>query len=570
MSAGRPKQSKRPQVSLRLLLASISVLFLLLPIGGLYWLRLYESALIRQTESELISQSAFAAALYKYHLQERLALYYPLGSATYGLPLKNEAVNRLISSPPGASLDYATAPIYPVRPAPRQTGIKLDPAADRAGRAILPMLLEAQRTTLSGLKVLDYHGLVAAGQKERGLSFAHTPEYQLAAVGKPVSLLRDRGSHQPVPLSSPSRNASVSVYVALPITLNNRLVGVVWANRTPNGLMEAFYNKRHALLTMALGLLALTLLVVSLLAYTLTRPIRGLIEKTRLIAANHPDGAIPLANPVTAEISELAHSIAAMADALYHRNTYLREFTAHVSHALKTPITALQGSIELLNDDGDAMPTEQRRRFLANMAGDVDRLKRMVNRLMELAKADMAAMADMTEPGQTPVAVNTVLEGLIRQAQQQDPALTLTLECLNTDTPPGPLTLIPESNLEAVFTNLVDNSRQAGATQITLLLDGRHPDTLTLTVQDNGSGLSPGNAEKLFTPFFTTHPTDGGTGLGLSITRRLLESHGGSIRLSSDTSSKATSEPKPESRPESRVDSRSGACFVLTLPRNQA
>jgi signal transduction histidine kinase len=98
-------------------------------------------------------------------------------------------------------------------------------------------------------------------------------------------------------------------------------------------------------------------------------------------------------------------------------------------------------------------------------------------------------------------------------------------------------------SLEAVFGNLLENSRQAGATEIGIhILD--YPGTVQVRIQDNGPGISEGNKAEIFTPFFTTRRVSGGTGLGLSITQSLLSRQGASIDL---------------------APSEKGACFEITL-----
>jgi signal transduction histidine kinase len=91
-------------------------------------------------------------------------------------------------------------------------------------------------------------------------------------------------------------------------------------------------------------------------------------------------------------------------------------------------------------------------------------------------------------------------------------------------------TFIAPEILETVFTNLLDNSRQNGADRVDIKA-GRSNGHLSVTVVDNGQGISPANVDKIFTPFFTTHRDQGGTGLGLGIVRSLLKAYGGDISL---------------------------------------
>lgn len=358
-------------LSIRRILVLVSLLFLLLPVGGLYFLRIYESALIRQTESELIAQGAFVAAFYQQEVRQLLAEKH-IDPNQYGSPLasQNRQQNSTIN-PILPHLDLAQDRIFAARPQPLYTRDTLDSFASAAGRKLLPVLKEGQRVTLSGIKVLDYQGLVVTGDEERGLSFSHAEEFQQAKNGRPVSLLRlRRMPANQAPISSVSRNATVNVFVALPVILNDRLIGVVWLNRTALDLSQALYSKRMALGWTALFLLLTTLLITLLTSLTVTRPIRALVQKTRLIAQGDPDGMIPLASPITREIAELSDMLAGMAQTLQQRSEYIQTFTAHVSHEFKTPLTAIRGSVELLQDNLEGMPKAQQQRFLNNIAKD--------------------------------------------------------------------------------------------------------------------------------------------------------------------------------------------------------
>ena len=226
-------------LSIRRILVLVSLLFLLLPVGGIYFLRIYESALIRQTESELISQGAFVAALFQHEVRHLLAEKH-MDPTHYGMPLPVQ--NRLQNgvNPILPRLDLSRDRVYPARPKPLYTKDTLDPLANVAGRQIIPVLKEGQRMTLSGIKILDYQGLVTASEEERGLSFSHAEEFQHAKLGVPISLLRQR--RMPVTQASPnsvSRNSNINVFVALPVILEDRLIGVVWLNRTPIDLSQA-------------------------------------------------------------------------------------------------------------------------------------------------------------------------------------------------------------------------------------------------------------------------------------------------------------------------------------------
>ncbi len=521
--------------SLRMVLLSVSLVVLLLPLGGLHFLKIYESALIRQTESELISQAAFIAAAYKAEISGMLQAR-GMDVSAYGIPLPDWEKDADYYRPIPEMLDLAKDPILPVRP----NGLRPDrlaaPLSMDAGAQVLPVLKEAQRMTLSGMKVLDYQGIQVAGQQETGQSFAHLTEVQSALKGVPLSVLRERGFRAPQPpLASISRGAKINVYVAAPIVLNNRLVGVALLNRTPTDIGKTLYGKRGAILTAAIFVLLATLGITWLTAYAITGPINRLIGQSRLIAAGDQSGMRPIVHPTTREIAILSENLATMARTIEHRSAYIRQFAMHVSHEFKTPLTSIQGSIELLQEHLDTMDAAQRNRFLDNIAQDTDRLSRLVSRLLELARADVSVPTDE--------AMDLLPLLAATAARYRDRCLDVAVEH-----PAGLETLpvaITREAMETVLANLLDNSLQHGATEcrVHIVLESDH---CLLRVADNGRGISPANRERLFTPFFTTHRDQGGTGLGLSIVQSLLQACRGSIQLA-----------EPETP---------GAVFLITLP----
>jgi signal transduction histidine kinase len=509
------------RVSVRRILFGISLLFLVLPLGGIYFLRIYESSLIRQTESELISQAAFVSALYRSEISQATQTTLSTDDTTQITPVP-------------AHLDLARDTIYPPRPWPLKSLHSLAPEARQAAQQLLPVLRNAQKVTLSGIKILDEHGTVVAGKEEQGLSFAHTKEFQQASQGKPVSLLRKRRMpKEAVSLNSLSRNSDINVFVALPIYEQNRLIGVAWLNRTPTNLWQALYSKQTEIVWTSLLLVTFTLLISALTSFTITRPLRNLIRKTHLIAKGDPRGLTPLRHPITSEVSELSEQIAKMAQTLQYRTEYIQNFATHVSHEFKTPLTAIQGSIELLQDNLTEMPMPQQQRFLNNIAEDTHRLKLLVNRLLELAQADT------TEKPNHTLDLPDFLQQL--SANKQSP---LIIQIPSLEAFPTLNVTITEDSLNAVFSHLLENSLQAGATTCDISITVQSQ-VVILQVQDNGPGISNANQKTVFTPFFTTKREQGGTGLGLSIAKSLLERQGGKLTF---------------------YPSNQGACFQITLP----
>jgi signal transduction histidine kinase len=223
-----------------------------------------------------------------------------------------------------------------------------------------------------------------------------------------------------------------------------------------------------------------------------------------------------LKQPGTYELSMLSNSFAEMSQTLHERSQYIQQFASHVSHEFKTPLTSMQGSLELLQEHIDDMPIKQRQRFLGNLQEDTERLKNLVNRLLEQARAD----ALLT----TSDSCNLLKVVEILQSRYIDAPLHVIFDKAVLDIS----VTISSSALESILSNLFDNSLQHKATQVTLSATNQQSH-IQISILDNGSGISKANQNKIFTPFFTTRRESGGTGLGLGIIESLLKASNGTI-----------------------------------------
>ncbi|MDD1609976.1 MAG: HAMP domain-containing histidine kinase, partial [Methylococcaceae bacterium] len=511
---------------LRNILLFVMLMVLALPLGGLYFFRIYENELVQQTELELISQAAALSASYR-----QLVRITNAEQTTYGRYLPALPVTENNSYDPIAPTLTLINPIQPPRPTAIASTLPVDKRTQKIGELMNPVIADTQHVTLSGIRLLDMNGTVIAGREEVGLSLAHIPEVQQAMQGHYASIIRQRISDEPPPpLYSLSRGTHIRVFVAFPIRENKHLQGVLYLSRTPNNIIKHLFEVQNKILTASGGLLILVIMLVLLVSATISRPIRELIRQTERVKQGEQKLIKPLKNPVTYEIAQLSESFASMSQALTERTDYIQRFATHVSHEFKTPLTSMQGALELLQDHSD-MPSDRRQRFIDNLLADTQRLKQLVNRLLELARADV--LEPSQQDSHLPEAIFTL------QNRYAERGLSVCYQKL----PNTPLAIAPDA-LDIILNNLFENSLQHGAKQLTLSVI-QHENTLELHLHDNGTGVSPANRTKIFTPFFTTRRNNGGTGLGLEITVSLLKTYGGKIEL---------------------AESTQGALFVLTLP----
>lgn len=505
-----------PRLRLRTILLMTFMFVAALPFFGAVFLRVYENTLVRQTEAELIAQSMVLASTYK-------SFWVPDGR----IPPP--------TTPPTAerpAIDLSAQDVLGEQPAAVPTG-PVDPHAAAVAVRLNPIASDVARNAFTAIRILDRQGRVVLGRDDVGLSYAALPEVRDALAGRTATVLRQRGDYQArYWVEFMSRAAGIRVHHVRPVLVGGQVVGAVMISRSPRGLFLGIYQDRGRIL-LGTGLIFFTLVVLAgLLSRGIARPIEALGEATQKVAR----GAVTVPDPpatAAIEIRTLYENFASMAARIERRSRYLRDFAAAVSHEFKTPIAGISGAIELLQDHAGTMSEEERRRFLANAAADATRLSLLLERLLHLARADMAVAAEDAKTG-----VEAPLRALAEAMRGDGFAVRVGSPA---DLPPAAASA---ELIGTVLQILIENSRQAGATEVRITAEARG-DRLAIRVADNGAGIPPADRERIFDPFHTGRREQGGTGLGLSIARSLLASCGGTIAA---------------------LPAEAGACFEVELP----
>lgn len=496
--------------SLGLIIALVLATVLALPLVSLFFFRFYENQLVQRTEAELIGQSAILSAFVAAEIAERPEI--PLGAE---VPAALQRAPTEPYAPIEPKLDLARGPILGSRPDAVPAPAPADAALVEIGRRATPILVEAQTITLAGFRITDASGVVVAGKGETGLSLAHVEEVREALAGRFRAVLRTRVSRNaPPPVYSVSRGTSVRVFTALPIVVRGRVAGVVYASRTPSNIVKQLYEESDRIALAGISILLITLLVGLTFSRFVSRPVQALIRRTREIGRGDRAAIRPLTRHGTREFAQLSEAFLGMAESLHERSDYLRTFAAHVSHELKSPLTAIRGAAELMLENEGAMTEEERRRFLGNILFDAERLSALVGRLRELARADNPPVAGETTIGDALRSLRSAFPGLAIEFRG-DEALVVPMS---------------DENLAIVLSNLADNAARHGATRLDLEA-ARDRRGLLLRIADDGPGIAPGNRARVFEAFFTTRREEGGTGMGLAIVQALVDRHGGTIVL---------------------------------------
>lgn len=206
-----------------------------------------------------------------------------------------------------------------------------------------------------------------------------------------------------------------------------------------------------------------------------------------------------------------------------------REFVADVSHELRTPLTTVRGNLDLLRRK-PPLPAEEQSDILNDMVDESDRLIRLVNDLLVLARADAGRNLQ-----KEPVPVQHLVNEVTRQVHLLDPERKMEVEAADE-------TILGDRDaVKQILLVLLDNAvkHTQGDIAVRVQPEGR---MVKLAVQDSGPGISPEVLERIFERFDRGETDNGadGFGLGLPIAKALAEGQGGSIAIESEVGQGST------------------------------
>jgi len=236
------------------------------------------------------------------------------------------------------------------------------------------------------------------------------------------------------------------------------------------------------------------------------------------------------------ELEDVTRAFNGVLERLDHAVGEMRQFSAALAHELRTPLAALRGEIELAL--GRLGTGDANRDHLASQIEEIDRLKRLIEQILTLARA---------EAGQIPLTFAALDAGELAAAlvEQLEPVaqargIALTCECA-----PGAVVRGDGEWLRRLLINLLDNAlkftHEGGRVSVRVAPVG---DRVTIAVRDTGVGIASADRPHVFERFFRADPSRSssteGTGLGLSLVQWIVERHGGSVGLESEVGSGTT------------------------------
>jgi two-component system phosphate regulon sensor histidine kinase PhoR len=209
-----------------------------------------------------------------------------------------------------------------------------------------------------------------------------------------------------------------------------------------------------------------------------------------------------------------------------------RDFVANVSHEIKTPLTAIKGFVETLQQ-GRVDKAEENERFLGIIQKHVDRLNSIVEDLLALSRIEQED--EHKEINFQQVKIEDIFQAAVQlcQSKAEEKKIRIDMDCDKDATAIFDPTLI-----EQAVVNLLDNALKYSEPQSTVMLESNQQNSeVVISVQDHGIGIAQKHLPRLFERFYRVDKARsrkmGGTGLGLAIVKHIAQAHGGHVSVES-------------------------------------
>jgi len=343
------------------------------------------------------------------------------------------------------------------------------------------------------------------------------------------------GEHAVVSILYPGRYGRLYKSAYVPVKSDGVAVAMLRVEASAE-FLKTIDTVRDVLLVSVVIITALAALLGMLIARSILNPIKTLVQASRRIANGELDTEVFVRSKD--EIGFFAHTFNQMTinlkklyEEVAERGKQIAELSASVAHEVRSPISAIQGFTELLEDDMD--DDDPNLEYTADIKNEIKILNSKITDLINFAR-----------PLEIEPAPVDILEVLYSALASMDKEITDNGISVVTNFSSNLHDVLGDSDqLRGLFINLIRNAIQAmddgGGLVITANVadgDARDsdsvPDFVEIRIEDTGYGMDPGAIDHAFEPFFTTKGS--GTGLGLAIVAKIIDVHNGKIELQSD------------------------------------
>lgn len=336
------------------------------------------------------------------------------------------------------------------------------------------------------------------------------------------------------------------ISVSVPVKSEGNIIGGVYLAESINTIDDTIRSTRTSLIVFSTLIIILIGMLSLGMSYIITSPMEEFTAVAREISKGNFSRRVNVRGHN--EISQMGETLNYMCDELGLLEEKRRKFVSDASHELKTPMAG----IKLICDSlvaADNLDPAMVKEFLSDMSDEVDRLTRIVERLLVLTKLDAGGNSLKLEETNIKTLINQITKKLTQIATAKD--IVIYTDYHNTDF--DPILIDYDKIYEAIY-NIADNaikySPEGGFVHIDVTADDS---TMTINIEDNGPGIPESERDRIFERFYRLDDSrardTGGTGLGLAITKEAITMHGGTITV--------------------RNASDIGSIFTITLPYNR-
>jgi len=319
--------------------------------------------------------------------------------------------------------------------------------------------------------------------------------------------------------------ASKVLYVAAPILVDGHLAGVLTVGKPTTSINTFLKSAKPQIFKVGLVAMAAAVVLSYLVSIWVTRPIKRLTRYPNEVRRGE---RVEFPNLDRSEIGEMGEAFARMQQTLEGKE-YVEQYVQKLTHEVKSPLSAIRGAAELLEEN---MPATQRALFLNNIRNETNRIQALVDRMLELSALENQKILRKIKR----ISVSSLFDTLVesKRAILEKRQLHLTTQIPEKARVKGDKLLLSQA-LSNLIQNAIEFSPAASEIILRSQIDGTR---LNLIVEDRGAGIPPYALQKVFDRFFSLQRPDGrekSTGLGLNFVAEVAKLHGGDISLENRT-----------------------------------
>jgi len=324
------------------------------------------------------------------------------------------------------------------------------------------------------------------------------------------------------------------------------LRGAVLVSNSTASLDRAVYADKVRMAEVFFGGLLVLMIVLGLsLRATVLKPLRKMVGAIHTIAGGDLSTRLDIKSQD--EVGNLADNFNKMTDSLQDSQYNLRqvnlnlleanrlksEFLSVMSHELRTPLNAIIGFSEVLKDEGDGNISDRQEKYLTNIETSGHHLLQLINDILDLARVS----SDSIELVREDISIPQVMEDIRKLGHPFAAQRRIWLEVNSAG--PLPLVQADPAKIKRILYNLVSNAIKFTPEGGRVIIEASADDKMAeISVTDTGIGISAEDQKKIFTQFHQLDSTSTrkfeGTGVGLALSKKLVEQHGGEIRVESE------------------------------------